>query len=158
MTNPWIIAGITAAIAALIGFLIGRHLGGNESRQRRLEQQIDELRNESTRYQAKVSEHFMESAQLLRRLNAAHRDINQHLAKGAQGLCHDDEWVNEIEHDQRPRLNRAGTSESGEDTPEPPRDYAPKNAPHEKGTLAEDFGLPEDYSRSAGQQPDPQAP
>lgn len=134
---------ILAAVAALvvgilIGVLVGRSTGqGTSLRQRRTEQKIDELRNEYTRYQAQVNEHFMESAHLLRRFNDSYRDVNQHMAKGANRLCNDDELTNELEQNAARRLKNES------DGAEPPRDYAPKEDPHDSGTLAEDYGLKE---------------
>lgn len=139
--NNLILAAIAALIVGLIiGILIGRTGQGSTLRQRRAEQQIEEIRNEYTRYQAQVNEHFMESAHLLRRFNDSYRDINQHLARGANRLCNDDEWLHELE--QQSAKARLEGSASDKDGVEPPRDYAPKNDPEEKGTLAEDFGLP----------------
>ena len=83
MTNL-ILAAIAALIVGIvIGVLVGRSGQGSTLRQRRAEQQIEELRNEYTRYQAQVNEHFMESAHLLRRFNDTYRDVNQHMARGA---------------------------------------------------------------------------
>jgi len=133
MTNL-ILAAIAALIVGIvIGAIVGRSGQGSTLRQRRAEQQAEELRNEYTRYQAQVNEHFMESAHLLRQFNDAYRDVNQHLARGANRLCNDEEWMAELaEQTSRKRLE-----EVSEDGAEPPRDYAPKTS----GTLSEDFGL-----------------
>ncbi|MBZ2168458.1 YhcB family protein [Marinobacter sp. F4216] len=135
---------ILAAVAALIvgiviGVMIGRSGQGTTLRQRRAEQQVEELRNEYTRYQAQVNEHFMESAHLLRRFNDSYRDINQHMARGANRLCNDDEWLDELgDETARKRLGETGDRDDGV---EAPRDYAPKTDPKASGTLSEDFGL-----------------
>lgn len=140
--NNLILAAIAALIVGLIiGVLIGRSGQGSTLRQRRAEQQIEEIRNEYTRYQAQVNEHFMESAHLLRRFNDTYRDVNQHMARGANRLCNDEEWLHELEKENA--RGRLEGSSSDSDSAEPPRDYAPKNDPEEKGTLAEDFGMPE---------------
>ncbi|MFT7338111.1 MAG: uncharacterized membrane-anchored protein YhcB (DUF1043 family) [Marinobacter maritimus] len=133
MTNL-ILAAIAALIVGIvIGAIVGRSGQGSTLRQRRAEQQAEELRNEYTRYQAQVNEHFMESAHLLRQFNDAYRDVNQHLARGANRLCNDEDWMAELaEQTSRKRLE-----EVSEDGAEPPRDYAPKTS----GTLSEDFGL-----------------
>src|SRR5690554_2233307 len=93
MTNL-ILAAIAALIVGIvIGAIIGRSGQGSTLRQRRAEQQAEEVRNEYTRYQAQVNEHFMESAHLLRRFNDAYRDVNQHMARGADRLCNDEYWL-----------------------------------------------------------------
>jgi hypothetical protein len=145
--NNLILAAIAALIVGLIiGVLVGRSRQGSTLRQRRAEQQIEEIRNEYTRYQAQVNEHFMESAHLLRRFNDSYRDVNQHMARGANRLCDDEEWLHELQQETaRGRLEGGSADEDGA---EPPRDYAPKSDPEEKGTLAEDFGLPENQKKA----------
>lgn len=145
--NNLILAAIAALIVGLIiGVLIGRSGQGSTLRQRRAEQQIEEIRNEYTRYQAQVNEHFMESAHLLRRFNDSYRDMNHHMARGANRLASDGDWLEELEQQaERARLE----GRTRDDGSEPPRDYAPKNNPEEKGTLAEDFGLDEKGERKA---------
>ncbi len=80
-------------------------------RQRRAEQQIEELRSEFTRYQAQVNEHFMESAHLLRRFNDAYRDVNQHMARGANRLCNDEDWMEELDQKSKGRLEHGSDGE-----------------------------------------------
>lgn len=137
MTNLILAAIAALVVGIVIGVLISRSGQTTNLRQRRVEQQIEELRSEYTRYQAQVNEHFMESAHLLRRFNDAYRDVNQHMARGANRLCNDEEWMEELEQE----TSRARLEGVREDGVEPPRDYAPKSGPEEKGTLAEDFGL-----------------
>lgn len=137
MTNLIIAAAVALVIGLVIGLLIGRSGQGPTLKQRRAEQQIEELRNEYTRYQAQVNEHFMESADLIRRLGDTYRDVNQHMARGANRLCHDEDWLEELEREK----NEGRLGKSAGEGLEPPRDYAPKKDPEEKGTLSEDFGL-----------------
>lgn len=99
MTNLILAALAALVIGIVIGILVGRSGQGQTLRQRRAEQQIEELRSEYTRYQAQVNEHFMEAAHLLRRFNDAYRDVNQHMARGANRLCNDEDWLEELEHE-----------------------------------------------------------
>ena len=140
MTNLILAAVAALAVGLIIGLLIGRSSQGSTLRQRRAEQQIEELRNEYTRYQAQVNEHFMESAHLLRRFNDAFRDVNQHMARGANRLANDDDWLDELAQDKS-HARLTGNKGHSDDVAEPPRDYAPKKDPAEKGTLEEGFGL-----------------
>lgn len=137
MTNLILAAVAALVVGIVIGVFVGRSGQGTTLRQRRAEQQIDELRSEFTRYQAQVNEHFMESAHLLRRFNDAYRDVNQHMARGANRLCNDEEWMEELAHE----TSKKRLEEVSEDAAEPPRDYAPKTDPKDAGTLAEDYGL-----------------
>jgi len=147
MTNLILAAIAALVVGIVIGVLFGRSGQGQTLRQRRAEQQIDELRSEFTRYQAQVNEHFMESAHLLRRFNDAYRDVNQHMARGANRLCNDEDWMEELQQETSGKR----LEEVRENAPaEPPRDYAPKKDPEAKGTLAEDFGLDEERKASSG--------
>ena len=148
MTNLILAAVAALAVGLIIGLLIGRSSQSSSLRQRRAEQQTEELRNEYTRYQAQVNEHFMESAHMLRRFNDAFRDVNQHMARGANRLANDDEWLNELEQESKRARLTAGKAGDG-DVAEPPRDYAPKKDPAEKGTLAEGFGLSDEEKAKA---------
>lgn len=148
MTNLILAAVAALAVGLIIGLLIGRSSQGTNLRQRRAEQQIEELRNEYTRYQAQVNEHFMESAHMLRRFNDAFRDVNQHMARGANRLANDDEWLDELEQENR-RARLTGSKGDSGDVAEPPRDYAPKKDPAEKGTLDEGYGLTEEEKAKA---------
>lgn len=148
MTNLILAAVAALAVGLIIGLLIGRSSQSSTLRQRRAEQQTEELRNEFTRYQAQVNEHFMESAHMLRRFNDAFRDVNQHMARGANRLANDDEWLNELEQESR-RARLTGGKSGDDDASEPPRDYAPKKDPAEKGTLDESFGLSDEEKAKA---------
>lgn len=146
MTNLILAAAAALVLGILIGVLLGRSTGqGSSLRQRRTEQQVDELRSEYTRYQAQVNEHFMESAHLLHRFNDSYRDVNQHIAKAANRLCNDDELAKELDQSSTHRLNdaRGDGDGDGDDGAEPPRDYAPKSDSNDSGTLADDYGLKE---------------
>ena len=145
MTNLILAALAALVIGIVIGILVGRSGQGQTLRQRWAEQQIEELRSEYTRYQAQVNEHFMEAAHLLRRFNDAYRDVNQHMARGANRLCNDEDWLEELEHETSSK--RLEDVRDGAPA-EPPRDYAPKPDPEAKGTLAEDFGLDKDRNAS----------
>jgi len=145
MTNLVLAAVAALVVGIVIGVLLGRSGQGASLRQRRAEQQVEELRNEFVRYQAQVNEHCMESAHLLRRFNDAYRDVNSHMARGANRLCNDEDWPAELGKDTFGRLERRDDEEASE----PPRDYAPKSDPEDKGTLAEDYGLAKGEKRPA---------
>lgn len=144
MDNTLIVAGLTFVVGLLVGMGLDRLIRRDAARSRRLAQQVDQTREEYTRYQAQVNEHFMETAQLVKRMNDAYQEVNQHLARGASRLCNDDEWQNSLALEAgsgKPRLKH--TEDLPTDDVEPPRDYAPKKSPDEQGTLAEDYGFAE---------------
>lgn len=143
MDSTMVIGIVALAAGIVIGWLFSRLGGGKVTRQRRLAQQLDQMQTEHTRYQAEVNQHFMETADLIRRLNDSYRDVNEHLAKGASKLCSEGEIRHELE---QARTGSRLTHSPAGDTPEPPRDYAPKNGQQDKGTLSEDYGLDEETS------------
>lgn len=143
--------GIAALVVGLVvGWLIARGTGsGHTVRQRRLAQQLDALQNEHTRYQAQVNEHFMETAELFRRLNDSYRDVHEHLAKGASRLCTEADAREELEQVRRDhQLAHKGGEGEGSNV-EPPRDYAPRNTHTDNGMLSEDYGLNQDQPENA---------
>lgn len=133
------LAGLVVGL--LVGYFIAARNKGSRPRERRLQLQIDELRNEYTRYQAEVNEYFMESASLLRRLNDIQRDMQEHIADNADKLTKDEDFQKLLRGNtrQRPRLDLEHDEDNA--TFEPPRDYAPKSNPHAEGTLSEAYGL-----------------
>ncbi len=140
--------GIAALVIGLaLGWAIARSTGGRNVRQRRLAQQLDALQNEHTRYQAQVNDHFMETAELFRRLNDSYRDVHEHLAKGASRLCTETDAREELEQVQRDyQLTHKGADEDSD--VEPPRDYAPRHTRNDNGMLSEDYGLRQEQAES----------
>ena len=139
--NDLLLVGIIALLLGIgLGLIVSRLFSKGPPQNRRTAQQMDELQNEYTRYQAQVNEHFMETAHRMRRLNDSYREMQEHLAHGATRLSSDEDWQEMLgPSDPRLRLHRAsGPADAGY---EPPRDYAPKAGPQDKGMLAEDFGF-----------------
>jgi len=143
MESTVIVAAISLVIGLIAGALLHKIFHSGNIKTRRLESQIDQLKDSHTHYQAEVSSHFSQTADLLGRLNANYRDIFNHLAKGAEILGHDDEFRDNASNNleaQRRKAKEKGYKASYE-VVDPPRDYAPKSNPQEKGMLAEDFGF-----------------
>lgn len=142
-----LVVGIAAlAIGLALGWAAARTTGNRNVRQRRLAQQLDALQTEHTRYQAQVNEHFMETAELIRRLNDSYRDVHQHLAKGASKLCTESDARQELEQ-ARQDNQLAYRNQEADDGVEPPRDYAPRSDNLDSGTLSEDYGLADKAER-----------
>lgn len=151
MTNLILIAIAALVIGLVAGLLIGRSNTGSRLERRRVEQKIDELKSEYTRYQAQVNEHFAETADLMHRFNDAYHDMNRHMSQGANRLSNDDEVLEEFEKTNNSARLEGKKTGSGSDV-EMPRDYAPKTKPEDKGTLAEDFGLAKDKEKKKKEQ------
>ena len=147
MENYIAIAIIAFISGAILGVLMYRLVRNDASRSARVEQQMDDLQQKHTRYQAQVSDHFVQTAHLINRLNEDYRDIHNHLAQGATELCNEDSANNLLnlssEQPESPTLDhQEEISEIEEIYAEPPRDYAPKST-EDQGTLSEEFGLKE---------------
>ena len=140
-----IVTGIALVIGMIAGALLHKTFHAGSAKNRRLESQIDQLNDRHTHYQAEVNSHFSKTAELLGKLNADYQKVFNHLAKGAERLGSDTEFrtnvTSKLEQNHRPATeNKALLAETK--YADPPRDYAPKSDPEDKGMLAEDFGLP----------------
>jgi len=145
MGSTFVIAAITFVVGTGIGILLHKLLHSESAKNRRLESQMDQLQDQHMRYQAEVTEHFTRTAEMLGRLNANYREVFNHLAVGAERLCSDTEFKS-LAASATPakplRTEKLSKDKKYQvDLYDPPLDYAPKNNPKEKGTLAEDFGF-----------------
>ena len=89
-----------------------------------LESQLDQAKQDRADYEAEVSEHFSQTADLLHKLTDDYRAVYTHLADGAEQLCGDRVSISEA----------ALTAPAADSTDKPhlvevaqPLDYAPRN-------------------------------
>ena len=121
-----------------LGMLLGRRTSPAALKQREAERRLDQLLQDKQAYEDEVVEHFTDTAKLLNQLTEQYRNVHNHLAKGADRLCHGRGPV---------ALGQLGEpADSSEIPPQladvrPPLDYAPKTSPDAKGMLAEEFGI-----------------
>jgi len=138
-------------LGIMVGAIFHRSFQGESSKNKRLEQKLAELQDTHTRYQADVSAHFMETAQKVQTLNQSYRDVHAQLAKGAGTLCSDEQADDflaiSFAAEGKPLEKRISPKS---ETQAPPMDYAPKEAPDEKGTLSENYGLEETETIAEG--------
>ena len=134
-------------IAIFIGGGIGGALGwylalNTRSENKRkvimdLQSELEQAKQGRSDYEAEVSEHFSQTADLLQRLTCDYRAVYTHLAEGAEHLCGD--RVNILEETLASSEGRVVDQPQLLETAQP-LDYAPKK-PDEKGQLSETFGL-----------------
>lgn len=132
-----------------LGMLLGRRTSPAALKQREAERKLDQLLQDKQAYEDEVVEHFTDTAKLLNQLTERYRDVHNHLARGADLLCHGRGPV---------ALGQLGeTGDDSEIPPQladvrPPLDYAPKTSPDAKGMLAEEFGI--ERSKTAAPEPE----
>jgi len=129
-------------LGIMVGAVFHRSFQGETSKNKRLEQKLAELQDTHSRYQAEVSEHFMDTAKAVQTLTKSYRDVHAQLAKGASRLCNDDHSEDFLS------INFTKDNSDSENTQAkdshhyaPPMDYAPKDTPDAEGTLSERYGL-----------------
>lgn len=85
--------GITAVGSFLMGVLVGigisRPRQGSAQRVQELESELQQSREELARYRDQVTQHFVQTADLLQAMTANYRAVYEHLALGAQQLCNE---------------------------------------------------------------------
>jgi len=125
-------------VAGIIGFLMGRRTTAGSQQARELEKRLDQVTRDKQLFEDRVTDHFAETATRLNALTENYRAVHEHLAEGANTLCAGNLSV---------RVGRLGGDSDLDENllnAEPPRDYAPKSSPTEKGMLNEGFGLDKD--------------
>ena len=136
--------GLASVIIGLVvGYLLTQRTAPSQRSQKNMEGQLRELRQQQEDYQHEVSEHFIETANLINQMTDSYQEVHKHLAKGAQLLAGDD---------ARKSLKAlSDTNDSDIEAVEfdenitPPLDYAPKS-PDAPGMLNETFGLNKETS------------
>ncbi len=143
----WLTAIGCLAVGIIIGVVITSRLNTSPARVQELENQIRTLKESHNSYRDNVSDHFSMTAELFQHMTESYKEVYQHLATGAQELC-----SHEVASKLLPaRSDSVFDNDSDEDDSavglSPPKDYATKQNPGQKGALSEDFGI--DKPRSA---------
>ena len=148
----WLTAIACLVVGVVIGVVFSSRLNSSASRVLELENQIRDIKDNHLTYKDNVSEHFSLTADLVQHMTESYRDVYQHLASGAQDLC-----SNEVASKLLPAGSDA-VFESNEDSEatgglNPPKDYAAKQYPSQKGALSEEFGINKSISRNEEEPP-----
>jgi len=125
-------------IAGVVGFIMGRRTTAGSQQARELELRLDQVTRDKQHFEDRVTEHFTETATRLNALTENYRAVHEHLAEGANTLCAGNPSVTVS------RLGGDSDLDANLLNAQPPRDYAPKSSPTEKGMLNEGFGLDKD--------------
>ena len=137
----WITAIACLLAGTAAGWFIRRQLDPAEQRQRDLERRLLENELALRDYKSQVTAHFKGTAERVNRLTEDYRDLHQHLAEGALGLCEPRQ-----PGEEPPLLTSLGGSgyRAAAAVPgavSPPLDYAPRTSPKQPGILNEEYDL-----------------
>lgn len=147
----WLVGIGSLAVGIVVGVVFASRLSISPSRIEELEKQILDLKESHTDYRDNVSDHFGMTAELVQHMTESYREVYQHLATGAQDLC-----SNEVARKLLPAESESVFENNGNEEPgglSPPKDYAAKQNPEQKGALAEDFGLDKSNTTSDNDAP-----
>lgn len=123
-----------------MGVLTAGRLYASSSRVKELEGQIHQLKENHREYKDSVSDHFGMTAELIQHLTESYREVYQHLAAGAQDLC-SAEVANKLLPADSDAVFETAAAQDENNELSPPRDYAAKQSPDQKGALSEEFGI-----------------
>ena len=148
----WLTAIACLVVGVVIGVVFSSRLNSSASRVQELENQIRDIKDNHLSYRDNVSDHFSMTADLVQHMTEGYREVYQHLASGAQDLC-----SNEVASKLLPAGSDA-VFESNEESEatgglNPPKDYAAKQDPTQKGALSEEFGINKSISHNEEEAP-----
>ena len=137
----WITAIACLLTGAAAGWVIRRYADPAEQRQRELERRLLENELALRDYKAQVTAHFKGTAERVNRLTEDYRELHQHLAQGALGLCEPRQ-----PGEEPPLLTSLGGPGYRAAAPvpgavSPPLDYAPRTSSQQPGMLNEEYDL-----------------
>ena len=151
----WLAAIAALAVGIVIGVVFASRLNTSPSRVHELENQIRNLKENHIEYEDSVSDHFSMTAELVQHMTESYKEVYQHLATGAQDLC-SIEVASKLLPASTDAVFDSNSANEESSGLLPPKDYAAKQNPEQKGALAEDFGL--DKSKAISDEESPAQP
>ncbi len=141
----WLVGILSFVIGLVAGALIFKQFLSDAAKVKNLTEELDELNEKHNDYQQSVYSHFESTAKLVNKLTQSYREVYEGLARDADILCPEDITKQLALTKQSSDLlgtdTRSNLNEQMDDL-FPPRDYATKTSPEQKGGLAADYGLP----------------
>lgn len=143
-----LVALLAFATGVAVGLAIYKFMHSDDARSRKLEDELNQLKQEHQDYKRGVTEHFSKTSDLVNNLTEGYVKVYKHLAESAESLTDVKitpqlsqqesspmaSFINEVENN-----TVDDTPVKTEETVEPPKDYAPKN--EGDGTLSESFSV-----------------
>lgn len=81
----YICIGVIGGFAA--GFYVSRLIDENKKKCEKLENQLNDAKNEMTSYKQNVTDHFVKTSNLVNNMTDSYRAIYDHMSDGAKSLC-----------------------------------------------------------------------
>lgn len=141
----WLVGILCFVVGLFAGAFIFKQFLSDAAKVKNLTEELDDLTETHNDYQQSVYSHFENTAQLVNKLTQSYRDVYDRLARDADILCPEDITKQLSLTKQSSDLLGAdpqGNLNEQMDDLFPPRDYATKSSPDQKGGLAADYGLP----------------
>ena len=136
--SVFVVGILSFSLGAVFGAFLFSRISSDQRKTRLLEKHLHDKQDEFKNYQSEVTEHFSESAKMLKHLAESYRDIHNHLAKSSQKLTENPDGVPIIDNIED---NSSQQPDNTETVVSAPLDYAPKNTPFDRGSLADDLHL-----------------
>lgn len=141
----WLIGILCFIVGLAAGALSFKHFFSDTAKIKNLTEELDEIKETHNDYKQSVYSHFENTAHLVNKLTQSYRDVYERLARDADILCPED--VSKQLSLSKHSSDLLGPDKQGSlndqmDDLFPPRDYATKSSPDQKGGLAPDYGLP----------------
>lgn len=142
---------VSGIVGAFAGAAISRYIDPQRKDKLQREESLKKANEALALCRQQMTEHFSQTAALLKTINDSCRSLQNHVAIDALKLTGLDlrEPSSTIEESEYNLARLAG----GQPV-EPPRDYAPKNK-DSLGTLSEEYGLHDDYDDNYDNEPKP---
>ena len=86
-TSIWLTGILFTVLGAMAGSIITYLVVARHGRTRKLQDELDQLKDRFTDYRDHVTQHFMRTSELVHEMTQSYRAVYEHLALGAQNLC-----------------------------------------------------------------------
>ena len=106
--STWVFGTLIFAIGLVLGCMATYLAIARYGRTRELQQELNQLKDHFTDYRDQVTRHFMRTSELVQEMTRSSRAVYEHLAKGAQHLCSDENDINLLEASGKDQLTDAG--------------------------------------------------
>lgn len=137
----WLTAIGCLVVGVVLGMVFASRLNTSPGRVQELENQIRDLKDSHLNYRENVSDHFSMTAELFQHMTESYKEVYQHLATGAQDLCSKEVASKLLPTSSDSVFENDSSDNESDSSISPPKDYAAKQKPDQKGALSEDFGI-----------------